>query len=148
MQRGQGITHVSVDTLQSAREFRDAGIESRKAEAIASMTHRAISDSQAPLATKADLSAFRSDFAAFKSDLSAQLARQEARLIERISAVEKRVSEVDSRVSAVDSRVSSVHSRISSVDSRISEVHSRFHRTIWAHSIAIIGLTVALLRFL
>ena len=135
------MTLVAVDSLKSARELRDAGIESGQAEAIASVMHRAITDSHAPVATKADLSVFRADLAAFRADLATQLAGLETRLTERISVVEKRVSEVDSRVSAVDHRVSGV-------DSRISALESRVHRTIWAHTFAIIGLTAALLRFL
>ena len=134
------MTQVAVDTLKSARNLRDAGIQSRQAEAIASVMHRAITDSYAPVATKADLSVFWSDLAAFRADLATQLAGLETRLTERISVVEKRVSEVDSRVSAVDHRVSGVDHRVSAVDSRISALGSRMHRTIWAPPLPLLAL--------
>ena len=54
----------SLDTLRTARDLEDAGLERRHAEAIASAIGQA--DEQA--ATKADIVALRSEFAALRSE--------------------------------------------------------------------------------
>ena len=64
-------TDPGFDTLAYAQTLREAGVEERQAEAHAA----AARNSQAGLATKADLIALRADFNALRAELRADLYR-------------------------------------------------------------------------
>jgi hypothetical protein len=116
---------LRIDTLTFARKLTDAGLDRKVAEAVAEGLAEA---DTSDLATKGDLGAVRSDL---KSEI--QAVRSELR--EEIQAVRSELRE-------------EIHSVRSELQLSISETKAELLRFMLVQAVAIVGLTVTLIKLL
>ena len=123
---------LRIDTLTFARKLTDAGLDRKVAEAIVEGLSEA---DTSDLATRGDLTAVRSDVASETQSLRAEIQSAKSELRAEIQAVK---AELRAEIQAVKSEL-----QLSIADTR-----TELLRFMLVQALAIVGLTVTLLKVL
>ena len=153
---------VAFDPLAASKAFREAGLDERQAEAIASAMRQAAAD-RSDMATQADMVALKSDIgvqsvdiAALKTNVAAQktdigamkadIAAQSAdiaALKTDVTVLKTDVAAQSVDIAALKTNVAAQSADIGALRTDIAALESRIYRALWMQGAALAGLILA-----
>ena len=139
---------VAFDPLAASKAFREAGLDERQAEAIASAMRQAAAD-RSDMATQADMVALKSDIGAQKTDIAAlkvdigamkaDIAAQSAdiaALKTDVTVLKTDVAAQSADIAVLKTDVAAQSADIAALRTDIAALESRIYRALWMQGAA------------